>query len=400
MKSNKNQNDNIHVLPLRGKISQPENDKIDFTSLAKKLEKRISKIETDVRHSIELLEEDLHATLKSKNAIKNEKEIRTELEELAKKLENRFGKTLTALTREEPSVKKDKESLEKIKSLSSQLVKILSFDFYKNVLGTLVDIDQEEEIDPFGMNKRLVQKIKPIFDFLYYKYWRVKTTGIEHIPDTGKSLIVGNHSGTVPYDGAMIKTAILNEHAKRTDARFLVEDFVYHMPIIGTFMYRIGGVRACQENAERLLKEEHLVIVFPEGVKGIGKYYRQRYKLQRFGRGGFIKLCMKTNSPLIPVGVVGAEEIHPIIMKSNVLAKTIGVPYLPITPTFPFLGPLGIIPLPSKWHIHFGEPITFSEYGPEAIEDELLIHKLSEKVRTRIQEIIFGLLKKRRSIWT
>ena len=109
---------------------------------------------------------------------------------------------------------------------------------------------------------------------------------------------------------------------------------------------------------------------FPEGVKGIGKLYRERYKLQRFGRGGFIKLCMKTGAPLIPVGVVGAEEIHPIMIKSNILAKTIGVPYIPITPTFPFLGLFGCIPLPSKWSIHFGEPIRFDSYGPKAMDDE------------------------------
>ena len=250
------------------------------------------------------------------------------------------------------------------------------------------------------MDPALVAKIRPIFDFFYYKYWRVTTTGLENIPADGRALLVANHSGTVPYDGAMIRAAILNEHPQRRDARYLVENFVYHMPILGTFMYRIGAVRACPENAELLLSAGHLVIVFPEGVKGIGKYYRHRYKLQRFGRGGFIKLCMKTKSPLIPVGIVGAEEIHPIIAKSNILAKTIGIPYIPITPTFPFMGLLGLIPLPSKWSIHFGKPVSFEDHGPKAVENELLIHHLSEKVRGDIQEIIFELLRKRRSVWT
>ena len=197
----------------------------------------------------------------------------------------------------------------------------------------------------------------------------------------------------------MIKAAIMNEHPKRKDARFLVENFVYHMPFMGNLMYRIGGVRACPENAELLLNSEHLVVVFPEGVKGIGKFFNQRYKLQRFGRGGFIKLCMKTKSPLIPVGVTGAEEIHPIIFKSNILAKTIGLPYIPITPTFPFLGLLGCIPFPTKWAMHFGKPISFERHGIKAIDDELLIHKLSEQVRSEIQNIIIDLLKKRRSVF-
>jgi 1-acyl-sn-glycerol-3-phosphate acyltransferase len=197
----------------------------------------------------------------------------------------------------------------------------------------------------------------------------------------------------------MLKAAIMNEHPTRKDARFLVEDFVFHMPILGSFMYRIGGVRACPENAQRLLEQDHLVIVFPEGVKGIGKYYNQRYKLQRFGRGGFIKLCINTKSPLVPVGIVGAEEIHPIVYKSNVLAKTIGVPYLPLTPTFPLLGLLGMIPLPSKWSIHFGEPILFDDYAPSVLDDELTIHHLSERVRSEIQKIILEQLRKRRSVW-
>ncbi|MBU0506035.1 1-acyl-sn-glycerol-3-phosphate acyltransferase, partial [bacterium] len=191
----------------------------------------------------------------------------------------------------------------------------------------------------------------------------------------------------------------VNEHPVRRDARFLVEDFVYHMPILGTFMYRTGAIRACQENAERLLKKEHLVIVFPEGVKGIGKHYNKRYQLQRFGRGGFIKLCMQTKSPLIPVGIVGAEEIHPIIYKSNILAKTLHIPYLPITPTFPWLGLLGTIPFPTKWHIHFGKPMSFEKYKKADLENELLVHKLSEKVRGEIQNILVDLLKKRRSVW-
>ncbi len=260
--------------------------------------------------------------------------------------------------------------------------------------------NEEFEIDEFGMDPALVKKVKPFFNFLYYNYWRVSVKGMNQIPNEGRGLIVSNHSGTLPYDGSMIAASIINEHTSRKDVRFLVEDFVYHFPFLGTFIYRTGGVRACPENAERLLETNHLVVVFPEGIKGIGKHYKNRYRLQRFGRGGFIKLALRTGSPIIPTAVIGAEEIHPLIYKSTILARAFGIPYIPVTPSFPLLGPLGLVPLPSKWTIQFGEPIDFAkEYGPEAAEDQLLVNKLSEVVREKIQQMIFENLKNRRSIW-
>ncbi|MBI2083535.1 MAG: acyltransferase family protein [Deltaproteobacteria bacterium] len=262
------------------------------------------------------------------------------------------------------------------------------------------DENEPVEYDEFGRDINFVKKVKPLFDFLYYNYWRVRVQGVKNVPSEGRGLIVANHSGTLPYDGAMIGLAVHNDHPVRRDVRFLVEDFVYHFPFLGTFMYRIGGVRACQENAERLLRENHLVTVFPEGIKGIGKHFKNRYQLQRFGRAGFIKLALKTGSPLIPTAVIGAEEIHPMIYKSTILARPLGVPYLPVTPTLPLLGPLGLIPLPSKWSIYFGEPFDFHKtYGPDAVNDQLLINRLSEEVRQKIQEMVIEGLKQRRSTW-
>lgn len=381
-------------------IKAEEEPPVSFDALASKLEQRIGQIENDLRNSMGHLENDLSEFLKNHSSPLNESDIKNDLEALVSKLENRFSKTLSFLESVPENKKIDKKNLEAISHMATHIIKVLSFDFYKNVLGNLQQKNVEEEIDSFGMDERLITKIKPVFDFLYYRYWRVKTTGIENIPNQNRALIVSNHSGTLPYDGAMIKTAIINEHPQRNDARFLVEDFVYHMPLLGTFMYRIGGVRASPENAERLLNAEHLVIVFPEGVKGIGKLYTERYKLQRFGRGGFIKLCMKTRSPLVPVAVVGAEEIHPILFKSNVLAKMIGVPYIPITPTFPMLGLLGCVPLPTQWSIQFGKPFSFDSYGSKALDDDLLIHKLSEEVRSNIQNMVVEKLKHRSSIWS
>lgn len=383
---------------ILGFIQSADEETEDFSGLARKLERKISQIERDMRHSIEILESDVHKLVHKHRNTGMAEDIRGDINNLANLLEARVKSSIDNLLRLSQD-KLDSEELKTIKKLSGHLMRILSFDFYRNVLGRLKQAQIEEEVDEFGMDPHLTQKIRPLFDFLYRKYWRVKTTGINNIPKDGRALIVANHSGALPYDGAMLKTAIMNEHPTRKDARFLVEDFVYHMPILGTFMYRIGGVRACPENAQRLLEQDHLVIVFPEGVKGIGKFYSQRYKLQRFGRGGFIKLCVNTRSPLVPVGIVGAEEIHPIVYKSNILAKMIGVPYLPITPTFPLMGLFGMIPFPTKWSIHFGEPILFDTMDKSVLDDELAIHKLSERVRSDIQNIIIHQLRQRRSVW-
>jgi len=260
--------------------------------------------------------------------------------------------------------------------------------------------DRSTEVDEFGRDPNVAARIDPMLDFLYDRYFRVESEGMGHVPSEGRALIVANHSGTLPYDGAMIMHAVRKEHPTHRAVRPLVEDFVFHFPYLGTLMNRIGGVRACQENAERLLEEEQLVAVFPEGIKGVGKLYAQRYQLQRFGRGGFVKLALATDSPIIPTAVVGAEEIHPMLTKVTWLAKSIGIPYLPVTPTFPWLGPLGLVPLPTKWFVAFGEPLYFNaEYGTEAAGDRILVNKLAEQVRQRIQEMIDSLLKKRRSVF-
>jgi 1-acyl-sn-glycerol-3-phosphate acyltransferase len=199
----------------------------------------------------------------------------------------------------------------------------------------------------------------------------------------------------------MIKVAVRLSHPTRREVRFLVEDFVYHFPFLGMAIARFGGVRACQENAERLLAHNQLVAVFPEGVKGIGKHYKNRYQVQRFGRGGLIRLAMKTQTPIIPTAIIGAEEIYPLIARSKFLARPLGIPYIPITPLFPWFGPLGLCPLPSKWGIYFGEPIDFQKrgYGPDAANDRLLVSRLNEEVRTTIQEMIKDRLSKRLSVW-
>jgi 1-acyl-sn-glycerol-3-phosphate acyltransferase len=273
---------------------------------------------------------------------------------------------------------------------------LLSSDFYLRKWGRLAMRGRSEEVDDFGFDPIYDAKLKPALDFLYDKYFRVETSGIASVPKSGRCLLVANHSGTLPLDGVMIKAAVKREGR---DVRWLTEDFIYHMPYLGSAMNRLGAVRACQENAERLLSKEQLVAVFPEGVKGIGKLFAERYRLQRFGRGGFIKLCLRTGTPIVPVAVTGAEETNPLLFKIEHLAKALGVPYVPVTPTFPLLGPLGLLPAPTKWTIQFGEPLDLSSHGASAADDEILVGKLAERVRATIQGMLDRTVGARKSVF-
>ena len=174
---------------------------------------------------------------------------------------------------------------------------------------------------------------------------------------------------------------------------------MFYLPFAGVFMNRVGAVRACQENAERLLEKELLVAAFPEGVQGIKKLYRERYRLQRFGRGGYIRLALRMQAPLIPCAIVGAEETNPLLYRIEYLAGLVGLPYIPVTPTFPLLGPLGLLPAPSRWRIHFGEPVSLDGHGPEAADDHVLVGRLSERVRATIQGMLETGVRERRSVW-
>jgi 1-acyl-sn-glycerol-3-phosphate acyltransferase len=253
--------------------------------------------------------------------------------------------------------------------------------------------DRSDFVDEFGRDPMYSARMAPVLDFFYKRWFRVETEGMEHVPAQGRALLVANHSGVLPYDGAILMHAVRVDHPAGRDVRPLVEDFVFHFPWLGTLINRIGGVRACPENATRLLESDQLVAVFPEGVKGIGKLYKDRYQLQRFGRGGFIKLALRTRSPIIPVAIVGAEEIHPMLGRFTWLAKSMGVPYVPITPTFPWLGPLGAVPLPSKWNVRIAAPIDIAaDHGPDAADDRILVNRLSEQVRAQIQDMVSDML--------
>ncbi|GAA0362390.1 lysophospholipid acyltransferase family protein [Microbispora corallina] len=242
----------------------------------------------------------------------------------------------------------------------------------------------EYEIDEFGFDPDLndtvlLELLRPL-----YRHWfRVETVGLENVPADSGALVVANHSGTLPMDALMLQVA-LHDEAHRP-LRLLGAHLVYQLPVLGHLARKSGHTLACREDADRLLRKGELVGVFPEGFKGIGKPFSERYRLQRFGRGGFVASAIHAGVPIIPCAIVGAEEIYPKIGDFRSLARLLGLPYLPITPFFPWLGPLGLVPLPSKWMISFGEPIRTDEYGPDDADDPMLVFDLTDHVRETIQ---------------
>ncbi len=240
----------------------------------------------------------------------------------------------------------------------------------------------------------LERALAPLALPLYSLWWRVETDGIENIPTEGPALLAANHSGTLPLDGAMLKLAVLKEHGR--SPWLLAGDLVFEIPLFRDLVRMTGNARADREESASLLRSGELLGVFPEGYKGIGKGWAKRYQLQRFGRGGFVELCLETGAPVIPVAIIGAEEAYPMVANLGFLARRLGLPYVPVTPTWPLLGPLGLIPLPSKWIIAFGEPIPMIDYGPDAAQDTQLVLELTEQVRRTVQGLINSSLPKRR----
>lgn len=252
--------------------------------------------------------------------------------------------------------------------------------------------------DEWGFDEGFAEAVYPFFEFLYEIWWRVQATGVQNVPSHGRALVVANHSGSLfPFDASMLVGAIMKEHPLPRWPRPMVLNWAFELPFLSFFMRKVGGVPASPFNAIRLLEQDEIVMVFPEGVKGTGKPFSERYRLQRFGRGGFVEVALRTGSPIVPVAVVGAEEIYPKLAESRPLAKLLGAPFVPITPTLPWLGPLGLIPLPSRWRIEFCEPIDLSRYPPEAADDRALLFEISERVRDTIQEQLYAALVRRGS---
>ncbi len=254
-------------------------------------------------------------------------------------------------------------------------------------------------VDDFGFDAQWTESLLPLFNVMYRDYWRVETTGIENVPAMGRALLVANHAGVLPWDGTMIKTAIFAEHPHPRHVRALVASLFMGMPVLSWFLRRTGQTVGHPDDTRRLLERDELVLVFPEGVKGTGKPFKDRYRLRRFGRGGFVSTAIRAGAPIIPVSVVGSEEIYPMIGDFAPVAKFFGLPYFPVTPTWPWLGFLGMIPMPSKWRIQFHPVVHTETHPPQAADDQNLVMTISDEVRHTIQKGIYDNLKLRRGVF-
>ncbi|MGV0793903.1 lysophospholipid acyltransferase family protein [Mycolicibacterium sp. XJ1819] len=253
-------------------------------------------------------------------------------------------------------------------------------------------------VDEFGFDPHLNTAIfLPLLRVLFRSWFRVEVSGIEHLPDDGAALVVANHAGVLPFDGLMAAVAVHDHHPAQRDLRLLAADLVFDMPVLGQAARKAGHTMACTSDAHRLLAAGELTAVFPEGYKGLGKRFKDRYKLQRFGRGGFVSAALRTGAPIVPCSIVGSEEIYPMIADVKLLARLLGVPYFPITPLFPLAGPVGMVPLPSKWYIQFGEPIETADYDESAADDPMVTFELTDHVRENIQQTLYQLLTNRRN---
>ena len=255
-------------------------------------------------------------------------------------------------------------------------------------------------VDEFGFDPHFNNAIvRPLLRFFFKSWFRVEVSGIENLPGEGAALLVANHAGVLPFDGLMLSVAVHDEHPAQRDMRLLAADMVFDLPLVGEAARKAGHTMACTTDAHRLLADGQLTAVFPEGYKGLGKRFEDRYRLQRFGRGGFVTAALRTKAPIIPCSIIGSEEIYPMVTDVKLLARLFGLPYFPLTPLFPLAGPAGLVPLPSKWRIAFGEPIHTADYAAGDAEDPMVTFELTDQVRETIQQTLYRLLAGRRNIF-
>jgi 1-acyl-sn-glycerol-3-phosphate acyltransferase len=266
----------------------------------------------------------------------------------------------------------------------------------------LPGVEAERQVDDWGRSERIEGALDATLVEFFYRLWfRCEVEGVENVPDEGGALVVSNHSGALPPDAAMIAKAIKEEHPRNRKMYLTVEHFFKGYPGFSMLLPKIGAVPAHPANVHRLLHDERqLVLVFPEGRKGTEKLYKDRYRLRRFGRGGFVEAAMRAGVPIVPVALVGAEEAAPIFAQVPLLQKLTGLIYFPITPTFPALGPLGMLGyLPAKFKIRFLPPVRTDDMGDEPWEDKSLVQTVAHDIRATIQDELFDMLGKRDSVW-
>ena len=257
-------------------------------------------------------------------------------------------------------------------------------------------IGDGEPVDEFGFEPDYTARVlMPIARFFYQRWFRVQIRGLEHVPAEGPALVVANHSGTLPIDAVMLQAGLHDEHPAGRNLRVLSADLVDEIPVLSVLARKSGHIRAAPANADALLRAGELVGVFPEGFKGIGKPFAERYQLRRFGRGGFAATAIRDGVPLIPCAIIGAEEIYPMLGNAKKVADLLRLPYFPLTPLFPWLGPVGMVPLPSRWIIEFCPPVATNGYRPGDEADPAAVADLSGRVRGTIQRKLDDLLAER-----
>jgi 1-acyl-sn-glycerol-3-phosphate acyltransferase len=279
-----------------------------------------------------------------------------------------------------------------------QAVESCSLQDWLSAIASLAQrrMDGNDQTDEFGFDPELTTSVlMPMVRWLYQNWFRVRMHGLQNVPDTGAALVVANHAGVLPLDMIMVQVGIHYEHPRHRNLRLLGADLVYEVPLLAQLARRSGHTLASPEQAHKLLTAGQLVGVCPEGYKGTGKPFSERYQLRRFGRGGFAVSAIRAGVPIIPCAIVGAEEIYPMIGNARWLARLLGLPYFPVTPLFPWFGAIGMIPLPSDWIIAFGEPVPTAHYGRAAADDPAAVCELADRVQGIVQQMVDDLVAER-----
>ncbi len=271
----------------------------------------------------------------------------------------------------------------------------------EDLRALLPAIEPDRQVTDWGRSERVEGLLdSTLYEFLYHYWFRCEVEGIEHVPAAGGALLVSNHAGALPPDAPMIAKAIKEEHPRPRPLHLTVEHFFKGYPGLAMLVNKIGGVPAHPANVHRLLcDEQQLVLVFPEGRKGTEKLYKDRYRLRRFGRGGFVEAAMRARAPIVPIAVLGAEEAMPAFAQVGLLRRLTKLIYFPVTPLFPHFGLLGAAYLPAKFRIRFLEPIPTDQWGERPWDDKGLVQTVAEEVRARIQDELIDLVSQRRSVW-
>ncbi|MGD8623873.1 MAG: lysophospholipid acyltransferase family protein [Anaerolineae bacterium] len=256
----------------------------------------------------------------------------------------------------------------------------------------------EYETDEWGLDREFLDMLRPLLTLIYKAYWRVETSGLDHLSPSGGALLVANHSGQVPWDAVVLATAVLDEHPAQRLVRALHGSWAARVPFLSALLARMGHTVSSVENGVRLLEQGDVVAVFPEGEAGLGKTFQNRYQLAPF-EPTFVQMALRAGTPIVPVSVVGAEETAITLARSKTLGRVVGLPYVPITTTFPWLGLLGLVPLPTKWYIDFGQPIPAEGYGPGADTNLVLAAQLADRVRHAVRSQLDDRLVQRRSLF-